>query len=586
MQLIEGGKMNNYIYSYYQGIKDGSIVVGRWIRLLYEQIIADLEAKVTYFDQKEADKAINWIETHTFHTEGPLAPGPFLLEPWEKAFVSAIFGIYDTETKKRQYREVLLVIARKNGKSLLASAIARYVWVLEGGFGARVFCVAPKLDQADIVYNNVWMMTQLDPEWQQLRDTVQGTKDGRGNKTMDDSMLARHRMSDLAIPGTNSTVKKIAFAAKRSDGFNPSLTICDEIAAWEGDKGLKQYEVMKSAMGAREMGDSPGLLLSCTTSGYVNDGIYDELMKRATRVLLGDSKERRLLPVLYMIDDVDKWNDINELRKSNPNMGVSVSVDYMLEEIAVAEGSLSKKAEFITKYCNIKQNASTAWLSTQAVGKCCGDPLHLEDFAHSYCVAGIDLSQTRDLTAACVVIERGGELYVFAHFWLPAEKIDEAIARDGVPYRAYIQRGLLSPSGENFVDYHDCYNWLVGMVEQYEILPLKIGYDRYSADYLTQDLKAYGFQCDDVFQGSNLYGVMQETAGLIEDGKLHIGDNDLLKIHFLDSAIKMDNERGRGRLVKVNNSRHIDGMAALLDAMTVRQKWAPEIGEQLKNKRG
>ena len=249
--------VDNWIYAYYQGIKDGSVVVGRWIRLLYEQIIADLEAKVTYFDQKEADKAINWIETHTFHTEGPLAPGPFLLEPWEKAFVSAIFGIYDTETKKRQYREVLLVIARKNGKSLLASAIARYVWVLEGGFGARVFCVAPKLDQADIVYNNVWMMTQLDPEWQQLRDTVQGTKDGRGNKTMDDSMLARHRMSDLAIPGTNSTVKKIAFAAKRSDGFNPSLTICDEIAAWEGDKGLKQYEVMKSAMGAREMGDSP-----------------------------------------------------------------------------------------------------------------------------------------------------------------------------------------------------------------------------------------------------------------------------------------------------------------------------------------
>ena len=578
--------VDNWIYAYYQGIKDGSVVVGRWVRLLYEQIIADLEAKVTYFDQKEADKAINWIETHCFHTEGPLAPGPFLLEPWEKAFVSVIFGIFDSKTKKRQYREVLLVIARKNGKTKIAASIARYMWVLEGGFGARVFCVAPKLDQADLVYNDVWMMTQLDPEWQQLRDEVQGTKDGRGNKTMDDSMLARHRQSDLAIPGTNSTVKKIAFAAKRSDGFNPSLTICDEVAAWEGDKGLKQYEVMKSAMGAREMGDSPGLLLSCTTSGYVNDGIYDELMKRATRVLLGDSKERRLLPVLYMIDDIEKWNDINELRKSNPNMGVSVSVDYLLEEISIAEGSLSKKAEFITKYCNIKQNASTAWLSTQAVGKCIGDPLHLEDFAHSYCVAGIDLSQTRDLTAAVAVIEKQGELYVFAHFWLPAEKIEEATARDGVPYNAYIQRGFLSPSGENFVDYHDCYNWIVQLVEQFEILPLKVGYDRYSADYLTQDLKAYGFQCDDVFQGDNLFGVMQETAGLIEDGKIHIGDNDLLKIHFLDSAIKMNNERGRGRLVKVNNSRHIDGMAALLDAMTVRQKWAPEIGEQLKNKRG
>ena len=578
--------MDNYILAYYQGIKNGSIVVGRWTRLLYEKLIEDLESGETYYNQLEANKAVTWIQEHAYHTEGALAPGRFVLELWEKAFVSAIFGIYDSETKKRRYREIFLVVARKNGKSLLASAIAKYVFMLSGGFGTRVYCVAPKLEQADIIYNNVWAMTTLDPEWIALRDMIQSTKDGRGNKTKDDSMLARHRMSDLCIPGTNSQVKKIAFSAKKSDGFNPSLTICDEVAAWEGDKGLKQYEVMKSAMGAREIGDNPGLILSCTTAGYVNDGIFDELMKRSTRYLLGDSKERRLLPVLYTIDDVEKWNDINELRKSNPNLGVSVTVDYLLEEIAIAEGSLSRRAEFICKMCNLKQNASTAWLSTQIVGKCCGDPLRLEDFQHSYCVAGIDLSQTRDLTAAVLVIEKNGELYVFAHFWLPGEKIDEATARDGVPYSAYIARGFLSPSGENFVDYHDCYDWLVGMIERYEILPLKVGYDRYSADYLTQDLKTYGFQCDDVFQGENLYGVMQETEGLMEDGKIHIGDNDLLKMHFLDSAVKMNTERGRGRLVKVNHSRHIDGMAALLDAMAVRQKWSAEIGEQLKNERG
>ena len=577
--------MDNYILAYYQGIKDGSVVVGRWTRLLYEKLIEDLESRTTYYNQREADKAITWIEEHAFHTEGALAPGNFQLELWEKAFVSAIFGIYDSETQKRRFREVFLVVARKNGKSLLASAICRYVFMLEGGFGTRVYCVAPKLEQADIIYNNVWAMTEIDPEYKKQRDEAKQI-DSHGRKMNDDSMLPRHRQSDLFIPGTNSQVKKIAFSAKKSDGFNPSLTICDEVAAWEGDKGLKQYEVMKSAMGAREIGDNPGLILSCTTAGYVNDGIFDELMKRSTRYLLGDSKERRLLPVLYTIDDVEKWNDINELRKSNPNLGVSVTVDYMLEEIAIAEGSLSKKAEFITKYCNVKQNSSQAWLSTQTVGKCCGDPLHLEDFQHSYCVAGIDLSQTRDLTAAVIVIERGGELYVLAHFWLPGEKIDEATARDGVPYQAYIQRGFLSPSGENFVDYHDCYEWLVGMIEKYEILPLKVGYDRYSADYLTQDLKTYGFQCDDVFQGENLFGVMQETEGLMEDGKIHIGDNDLLKMHFLDSAVKMNTERGRGRLVKVNHSRHIDGMAALLDAMTVRQKWSAEIGEQLKNERG
>jgi phage terminase large subunit-like protein len=213
----------------------------------------------------------------------------------------------------------------------------------------------------------------------------------------------------------------------------------------------------------------------------------------------------------------------------------------------------------------------------------CGEHLELKDFKSCYCVAGLDLSQTTDLTSACVVIEKNGELYVFSKFWLPAEKIDEATQRDGVPYNIYIQRGLLEVSGDNYIDYHDCYNWLTKLVEQYEILPLKVGYDRYSAQYLVQDLNAYGFQCDDVFQGDNLWGVLQEMEGLFKDGKVHIGDNDLLKIHLLNSAIKMNAERGRGRLIKLTPGGHIDGVASLADAFCVRQKWFGEIGEQLRN---
>ena len=336
---------------------------------------------------------------------------------------------------------------------------------------------------------------------------------------------------------------------------------------------------MKSAMGARP----EPLLLSCSTAGYINDGVYDEVVKRSTRFLLGESKEKRLLPFLYMIDDVEKWNDINELQKSNPNLGVSVTVDYLLEEIAIAEGSLSKKAEFLTKYCNVKQNSSLAWLSAQTVEGCFGAPLDLADFKSSYAVCGIDLSQTTDLTAATVLIEKGGELYVFAKFWLPSEKIDEASQRDGLPYNIYIQRGFLEPSGDNFVDYHDCYKWITNLIEELEILPLMIGYDRYSAQYLIQDLERYGARTDDVYQGDNLWGVLQEVEGLMKDGKVHCGDNDLLKVHFLNAAIKMSVERGRGKLVKLNASSHIDGMAALADAFCVRQKWYDEIGERLRN---
>lgn len=569
---------DNYIYTYYQKIKNGSVCVGRFIRLLYQYINEGLQEKRFFYDGQKANKAIEWIEAHSFHTEGVLAPNNLELELWQKAMLSVIFGVMD-KNGHRQFREVVFVVARKNGKSLLASAIANYTFRIDGGFGARVFCIAPKLEQADIVYNNIWTMIQLDPEYQALKLEIEQSKDMHNKRTLDDSMLPRHRQSDLAVLGTNSTVKKIAFSSKKSDGFNPSLTICDEVASWPGDQGLKQYEVMKSAMGARP----EGLMFSCTTSGYINDGIYDELIKRSTRFLLGDSKESKLLPFLYMVDDVEKWNDINELRKSNPNLNVSVTVDYLLEEIAVAEGSLSKKAEFITKYCCQKQNSSLAWLPASIVEASCGDSLSLEDFKDSYCVGGIDLSQTRDLTACTAVIEKKGELYVFAHFFLPAEKIDEATQRDGIPYNIYIQRGLLTPSGDNFVDYHDCYQWFVDLVEKYQIFPLQIGYDRYSAQYLIQDLKMYGFHCDDVFQGENLYGVIQETQGLLEDRRMHIGDNDLLKSHLLNSAIKMSTERGRGKLVKLSPALHIDGTAALLDAMTVRQKWYAEIGEQLRN---
>ena len=570
---------NNWILTYYQQIKDGSVVVGQWIRLIYEYIVNGLEQKLFWFDQKKANKAISWIETHCFHTEGELAPGNFILEVWQKALISCIFGICDIDTNRRTFREVLLLIARKNGKSILGSAIANYILREDGGYGCRVFNIAPKLDQADIIYANSWTMIQLDPDQIERREAQDAERSRSHQKVEEDPHLIKKRVSDLFLPATNSTMKKIAFSAKKSDGFNPSLAICDEIAAWQGDGGNKQYEVLKSGMGARP----EGLVLSLTTSGYVNDSIFDGLMKRSTRFLLGDSKERRLLPFLYMIDDVEKWNDINELRKSNPNLGVSVSYDYLIEEIAVAEGSLSKKAEFITKYCCIKQNSSLAWMPASLVEKASGDRLNLEDFRNSYCVGGIDLSQTRDLTACVAIIEKQGRLYVFARFFLPAEKIDECTQRDGIPYQIYIQRGLLTPSGDNFVDYHDCYNWFVNLVEQYQIYPLQIGYDRYSAQYLIQDLKAYGFHCDDIFQGENLYGVIQETQGLLEDGKINIGDNDLLKAHLLNAAIKMSTERGRGKLVKLSPSLHVDGVAALLDGMTVRQKWYAEIGEQLKN---
>lgn len=547
--------MTDYIREYYQAIRDGSIVVGKWILLLYEYIVKGLENRLFYFAPKKANRAVKFIENYCHHSKG--RNDLLKLELWQKALVSVIFGILD-ENNYRQFREVVLVVARKNGKSLFAAAIAEYMSFLDDEYGAEVYCLAPKLEQADIIYSCFWQMCQQEEEIK--------------------SMI-KSRKSDYYIESTNTSIKKIAFNAKKSDGFNPHLVVCDEIASWVGDAGKKQYEVMKSALGARRQ----PLILSCTTSGYVNEGIYDELILRGTRFLLGDSKEKRLLPVFYMIDDVEKWNDINELAKSNPNLGVSVSVDYMLEEIAIAEGSLSKRSEFMTKYCCIKQNSSQAWLPIKAVEKASGKHFDMEDFRSNYCVAGIDLSQTTDLTSACLVIEKDEELFVISHFWLPAEKLSDAIAKDGIPYQEMIEKGILTLAGENFVDYHSVFDWLVRAVQEYELLPLVVGYDRYSSQYLIQDLNGFGFKTDDVYQGHNLTPVIYECEGLLKDGKVHIGDNALLKIHLLDSAIESDSRTQKVRLKKLAQRSHIDGTAALLDALCVRQKWYSEFGDRLKN---
>lgn len=549
--------MNNYIYEYYQQICDGSVIVGKWIKLLYEMIIKGLEKKSFFYSHKKAQASILFVENFCHHHEGVLAPQRIKLELWQKATLSLIFGIVDKDGV-RVFREIVLVVARKNGKTLFAAAIAEYCTFLDGEYGARIYFAAPKLEQASLCFEAYHQMILQEPE-------LNG--------------MAQKRRTDIYIKDTNTTAKPLAFNAQKSDGLNISCCVADEIASWKGDPGLKFYEVIKSSFGSRKQ----PLLLSISTAGYQNDGIYDELIKRSTRVLLGDSKESRLLPILYMIDEPTKWNDINELRKSNPNLGVSVSIDYMLEEIAIAEGSLSKRNEFLCKYCNIKQSGSQAWLDAPLVESASGEPLSLEDFRGSYATCGIDLSQTTDLTAATIVIEKDGVLNVFAHFWLPSEKIDEATQKDGVPYQIFIERGFLSTSGENFIDYNDVYQWMISLVREYEIYPLMTGYDRYSSQYLVKSLEADGYRMDDVYQGDNLWGTLQNLEGLLKDKKINIGDNDLLKSHLLNSAVKMSTERGRGRLVKINQYAHIDGTAALLDALVVREKWYQEIGEQLKN---
>lgn len=548
-----------YVDTYKWEIIHNKHKVPEWVRKFYFEYYPKLfENGIATFDETSARLAVSFIEKFCRHHEGTKGGQLIELESWQKAFIAVLFGTKD-EKGYRLFREVLLIIGRKNGKTLLAAAISCCLAYLDGEIGGRIYYVAPKLAQANLCFSAVYDMIKQD-------------------KTL--SVGTQKRRTDLFIERSGTTIAPLAFSSKKSDGLNCSCVICDEIASWQGEAGLRQYEVLKSSVGAR----TQPIILSISTAGYVNDSIYDELFTRATAVLNGSSQELRLLPLLYVIDDPADWNNIDELEKANPNIDVSITREFLLDEMKIAETSHSKYLEFLTKYCNIKSNSSIAWLPYHVIDKCfSGNSLTLEDARDTYALIGLDLSRTTDLTACCIGWQKEGKLYVIAHFWLPGEKLEEASANDGLPYRAFIERGFLSLSGDNIIDYRDVYNWIIEAVQEYRILPQVIGYDRYSAQYLIQDLKDSGLIVDDVYQGFNLSGVIREAEGFIRDGFLEFGDNDLLKIHLLNCALKFDNDNKRCKMIKTASRNHIDGAAALLDLLTVRQKHWNEIGEYLTN---
>ena len=552
------------ILQYWNEIRSGGINAGKWIRLLYEVILQGLSEHLWYYSHERADNAIRFIERYCHHYKGKLAPQRIKLSLWERATITLIFGIVD-DNVRRMFVEVFLVIGRKQGKTILCAAICTYLSFC-GEYGSECYALAPKIDQSDLLFSAVEYNIHAEPEL--------------------DSITKSTKYRGLFIQETNTTIKKLAFSSKKSDGYNPMFWSADEVAAWPGVNGLRQWEVMVSGTGARE--EPLGIALS--SGGYENDGLFDELMKRGTRFLMGHSREKHLLPILYMVDDPAKWDDLEELEKSLPGLGESVSREFIQKEIDVAHESISKEIEFKTKYANLKQSMSTAYLKAEDINKMFGWRKPLEEIRSRYCVTGVDLSQAVDLTCAICCTEVDGIVWTHAHFWLPKNKLEEATKRDGVPYEIYIRKGFLSLSGDEYVDPMDVLAWHMDLVKKYKIYPLMVGYDRWSAQQLVQELEKKSFKTDSVKQGFNLSNVMDKVEALMREGKIRdMDDNDLLKIHLADAAQKMESAaetaHPRKMLVKISSKAHVDGAAALLDAFAMREfKWA-ELGTRLTNER-
>lgn len=531
----------NYIEKYHQEIVEGRIVVGKRIRTMYERLVHDIKNPDRWhFDERLANRPIDFIETLCKHSKGEWIGQPMKLELFQKAFVSALFGFIDDKGMRR-YKETFFLVARKNGKSSLLSGLMLYMLIADGEGGAQVVSAATKREQASIVFNECLnMVSQSDALKSHLKK----------------------RKVDLYFPLTFSTMTALASDSNTLDGLNLHLTVIDELHAIK-DRNL--YEVLKQGMSARRQ----PMLIMITTAGTVRENIYDDMYEYAAKVCDGTLPDDRFLPILYELDDRSEWTDYRCWEKANPALGKIKKLEDIVEKVERAKANPKDLNGVLTKDFNVRETSTGSWLSFDDVNNT--EIFSMDDIRDCYAVGGVDLSSTTDLSCATLLVMRpDGLKYVLQQYFLPLHNIEQRVREDNIPYDIWSRNGLVTLCEGNKVNYTDVSDWFDKMYHEYGIRPIWIGYDAWNSTYWTQEMQDRGYQMQVVRQGvQTLSQPMKELGADLAAKRINYNNNPLLKWCLTNTAVKTD-ENGNIKPIKgQSRTMRIDGTVSLLIAYTV-----------------
>lgn len=530
----------NYITEYLQAIKCGKCIVSKRVRKVYEKLNDDIENPKGgfIFDEKKAQRPIEFIERFCRHSKGEWAGKPVKLELFQKAFISALFGFVNEETGYRKYRETLFYCARKNGKSLLLSAIALYCLIADNEAGAECYSVATKKDQAKIIFDELCNMVRQSPELLKV---------------------CKKRKSDLYFSLTFSKCQPLGKNSDTLDGLNSSLVIMDEL---HGIKDRNLYEVMKQSQSARRQ----PLLIMITTAGTIRECIFDDMYKYACDVADGVIKDDTFLPILYELDAKREWLEPLKWEKANPGLGKIKKLDDLIAKVERAKNSPRDLTGVLCKDFNVISTTNTAWLSYDDVNN--EELFSIEDFKGYYAIGGVDLSLTTDLTAATILImDKQEKRYVKQMYFLPEDNFSQRVQEEKIPYDKWHEAGLLRLCKGNTINPSDVVAWYLELVEKYEITPAWIYYDSYSARYFVEEMEQHGFNMVRCIQGSKTLSLPMQMLGAdLKAKKINYNNNPLLKWCITNTGI-VEDRNGNIVPVKANSPKYrIDGLASLLDA--------------------
>lgn len=557
----------NPIREYWHQIETGQVRVSQKIYKTFRHVVQEMDKPgVYYYDPRRANHILEFAESFCRHSKGKYGGQLVQLELWEKAILAVAFGFVDIEGI-RQYREVILIVGKKNGKSLLASIVGAYMLTADGEAGPEVYTVATKRDQAKIIWTESKRMIQKSPT---LRKRV------------------RTLVGELDCDYNDGVMKPLSSDFGTLDGLNVHCALMDEFHQWRNGRAL--YDILVDGVSAREQ----PLIFMTSTAGTVREDLFDEKYDEIERLINGYEdpdgyQDEHQIAFVYELDARAEWTDPDCWIKANPGLGTIKSRRILADKVEKAKNNPVLVKNLVCKEFNIRETEAAAWLSFDELNNTDSFRLNPKEkrfvWIHNgeerelsyprYGIGGVDLSKTTDLTAAKVLfmVPEVNEIFVLSMYWRPeTPNLEQLAAETKIPYDRWAERGLLRVCSGNTISYRDVKAWFVEVQEQLDIYIPWYGYDAWSATYFVEDMAAYfgAASGQAVHQGKKtLSDPMLRLGADFREHRIVYNNNPIDKWCFSNTTYEED-KNGNIQPHKTNRpTRKIDGTAALLDGYVV-----------------
>ena len=542
----------NPILEYWEKIQDKEICVSDKVFRTYKKVVKDITAPGEYFySAKRANHILEFAENYCRHSKGKFGGKPVELELWEKAHLATVFGFVDIEGN-RKYRESLLIVGKKNGKSLLASVVGLYMLTADGEMGPEVYAVATKKDQSKIIWLESKRMVRKSPSL---------------------SKRVRSLVAELDTDFNDGVFKPLASDSDTLDGLNIHCVLMDEIHQWKQGKAL--YDIMADGVSAREQ----PLVYITSTAGTIREDIYDQKYEEAEMVINGYEdpdgyKDEHFIAFIYELDNRKEWTDETCWEKANPGLGTIKNRNTLKDKVEKAKKNPLLVKNLLCKEFNIRETSSEAWLTFEQANNTM--TFDISQLKPRYGIGGVDLSSTTDLTAAKVLFKVPDDehIYVMSMYWMPEDLVEKRIQEDKIPYDVWIEKGYVRTCPGNKISYRDVKAWFVEVQEEYDIYLNLIGYDSWSAVYFVEDMQDYFGKASmvPVIQGKKTLSQPMKALGAdLENNLIIYNNNPVDKWCLCNTAVDVDKNDNIQPIKTSKPRRRIDGTAALLDAYVVLQ---------------